>query len=123
MAMRCLIVDDSPYFLDAASALLEGEGFAVVGVAATTAEALRQVRDLEPDVALVDVDLGNESGLELVRRIQSETNLDPSRVILISSYAEEDVADLIGATPASFLSKSRLSARTIRAILGHTGAP
>jgi len=93
----------------------------VVGVASTTAEALRRVQDVKPDVALVDVELGNESGFDLVRRIRSETSLDPSRVILISTYTDEDLGDLITDAPAAaFLSKSRLSARAIREILGDT---
>jgi len=122
MALRCLIVDDSSHFLTAARALLEREGIAVVGVASTSAEALRRAEELRPDVALLDVDLGNESGFELARRLASETSLEPSSVILISTYAEEDFADLIAASPAAgFLSKSNLSARAIREILGATG--
>jgi len=121
MALRCLIVDDCRYFLDAARDLLEREGLAVVGVASTIAEALRRVQDIKPDVALVDVELGNECGFDLARRIRSETSLDPSRVILISTYANEDLEDLITDAPAAaFLSKSRLSARAIREILGDT---
>ena len=121
MVLRCLIVDDSPHFLDAARALLEREGLAVVGVASTSAEALRRVQDVKPDVALIDVELGNESGFDLARRIRSDTSLDPSRVILISTYADEDLGDLVTDAPAAaFLSKSRLSARAIREILGDT---
>ena len=122
MALRCLIVDDSSHFLTAARALLEREGIAVVGVASTSAEALRRAEELRPDVALLDIDLGNESGFELARRLASETSLEPSSVILISTYAEEDLVDLIAASPAAgFLSKSHLSARAIREILGSTG--
>jgi CheY-like chemotaxis protein len=122
MALRCLIVDDSSHFVTAACALLEREGIAVVGVASTSAEALRRAEELRPDVALLDVDLGNESGFELARRLASETSLEPSSVILISTYAEEDLVDLIAASPAAgFLSKSHLSARAIREILGSTG--
>jgi CheY-like chemotaxis protein len=121
MALRCLIVDDSPRFLEAARGLLEREGVAVVGVASTSAEALRRAEELKPDVTLVDVDLGHESGFELVRRLHSQTSLDWSRAILISSYAEEDFEDLIPASPAAgFLCKSDLSARAIRKILGIT---
>jgi DNA-binding NarL/FixJ family response regulator len=121
MVLRCFIVDDSPHFLAAAQALLERDGFAVVGVASTTEEALRRVQDVEPDVVLVDVDLGSESGFDLVRQFQRETTLDQSRVILISTYAEEDLGDLVKAAPAAaFLSKSRLSADAIRRILGDT---
>jgi DNA-binding NarL/FixJ family response regulator len=118
MALRCLIVDDNPQFLDSARSFLEREGLVVVGVASTVADALRRVQDIKPDVVLVDVNLGNESGFDLARRIQSETALDPSTVILISTHAEDDLADLVADAPAAgFLSKSRLSADAIREIL------
>jgi DNA-binding NarL/FixJ family response regulator len=125
MVLRCFIVDDSPQFLAAAQTLLERDGLTVVGAASTTEEALRQVEDADPDVVLVDVDLGDESGFEVVRRFQQETSLDQSTVILISTYAEEDLGELVRSAPvAAFLSKSRLSAGAIRRILGHTeGAP
>jgi len=61
MDLRCLIVDDSRRFLEAARSLLEREGIAVVGVASTSAEALRRAEELKPDVALVDVDLGGRA--------------------------------------------------------------
>jgi CheY-like chemotaxis protein len=121
MALRCFIVDDSPHFLAAARTLLERDGLVVVGAASTTDEALRRVEDAEPDVVLVDVDLGGESGFEVVRRFQRETSLDQSRVILISTYAEEDLGELVRSAPAAaFLSKSRLSADAIRRILDDT---
>ena len=119
MVLRCFIVDDSRHFLAAAQALLEREGFSVVGVASTSEDALRRVEAAEPDVVLVDVDLGGESGFELVGRFQRETELDRSKVILISTYSEEDLGDLVTAAPvAAFLSKTQLSGRAIRRILG-----
>jgi DNA-binding NarL/FixJ family response regulator len=122
MPLHCLIVDDSPQFLRAARALLEREGIAVVGVASTGDEALRRVEELAPDVTLLDVDLGGESGFDLARRLQRETGLEPSSVILISTYAQEDFADLIATCPAAgFLSKRDLSARAVRELLGGTG--
>jgi DNA-binding NarL/FixJ family response regulator len=114
--LRCLIVDDNRRFLDAARGLLEREGLAVVGVASTTAEALHQVQELQPDVTLVDIDLGGESGFELVRRLADRA---PLRMILVSTHAEQDYADLIAASPAiGFIPKSVLSAAAIRALLG-----
>ncbi len=65
MVLRCVIVDDSARFLEAARALLEREGVDVVGVASTIAEALRLVDEVRPDVTLVDIDLGAESGFDL----------------------------------------------------------
>jgi DNA-binding NarL/FixJ family response regulator len=121
MMLRCLIVDDSPHFLEAARGLLERQGMTVVGVASTSADALQRARELRPDVTLVDIDLGGESGLELARRLHHEAGPAPVRVILVSTHAEEDYAELIAASPAvGFLSKSTLSAGAIRELLaGH----
>jgi DNA-binding NarL/FixJ family response regulator len=60
-----LIVDDSWLFLEAARDRLEREGLRVVGVAATSAEALRRAEELRPEVVLVDVALGVRAGLSL----------------------------------------------------------
>ena len=119
--LRCLIVDDSPRFLDAARGLLEGQGLTVVGVASTGAEALRRGEELRPDVTLLDLDLGGESGLELVRRLYGQAGAAPPPVILISTHAEQDYAELIAASPAiGFLAKTALSADAIRDLLaGH----
>jgi DNA-binding NarL/FixJ family response regulator len=115
MVLRCLIVDDSPRFLDAARGLLEREGVAVVGVASSGAEALQRVADLRPDVTLVDIDLGGQSGFEVVRRLNREAS---TCAILISTHAEEDYADLIAASPAlGFLAKTTLSAGAIHDLL------
>jgi CheY-like chemotaxis protein len=64
-----LIVDDNWLFLEAARDRLEREGLRVVGVAASSAEALRRVEELRPEVVLVDLMLGSESGFELARRL------------------------------------------------------
>jgi DNA-binding NarL/FixJ family response regulator len=121
MDLRCVIVDDSARFLAAARALLEREGVAVVGVASTIAEALRLVDELRPDITLVDIDLGAESGFDLASRLARDGGRGPSRAILISTHAESDFADLIDSSPAvGFLSKSDLSAEAIRAILNES---
>jgi CheY-like chemotaxis protein len=119
MELRCLIVDDSPRFLDAARGLLEREGVSVVGVAMSGAEALDRVAELRPDVTLVDIDLGGQSGFDVVRRLNREAELAPIYAILISTHSEEDYADLIAASPAlGFLSKTTLSGCAIRDLLG-----
>jgi two-component system, NarL family, nitrate/nitrite response regulator NarL len=117
MTLRSLIVDDSSHFLAAASDLLEREGIAVVGVASTSDEAVQLVDELQPDVALVDIDLGEESGFDVALRLAGER----SRVVLISAYHEKDFADLIEASPAiGFVSKSDLSASSIYEVVGRT---
>jgi DNA-binding NarL/FixJ family response regulator len=117
MPIRALIVDDNQAFLEAARMLLEREGLTVAGLAATRAEALRQAETLRPDVGLVDLMLGDESGLELARRLVEDAGVGAT-VILISTRAEEEVADLITGSPAAaFLPKAELSAGAIRGIV------
>jgi DNA-binding NarL/FixJ family response regulator len=114
--VQCVIVDDSFGFLEAARALLEREGLAVVGVAATRSDAVRRVGELRPEVVLVDIDLGGDSGFEVARQI---VDVAPTTVILISTHAEDDFADLIAESPAAgFISKSELSASAIEELLG-----
>jgi DNA-binding NarL/FixJ family response regulator len=121
MPMRSLIVDDNESFIEVARTFLEQDGLSVVGVAATTAEALRQVETLSPDVILVDIFLGAESGLELAARL-ARTVYKPA-VILISTHAEDDVSSLISGSGATgFLPKAELSADAVRRIVnGHDG--
>jgi len=118
MILRCVIVDDSPDVLRAASELLEREGIAVVGVATTGAEAVRLVEELAPDVTLVDIDLGAESGFDLARRLALARDGAGSRSILVSTHDEADFASLIEGSPAlGFLPKPDLSAKAIRRLL------
>jgi DNA-binding NarL/FixJ family response regulator len=118
MALRSLIVDDNAGFLAAARALLEREGIAVVGVASSCAEAVQLAGKLRPDVALVDIDLGEESGFDVARRLAGAGGPVLSPVVLISAYPEGDFADLIAASPAvGFLSKSDFSATNIHEVL------
>lgn len=119
MTVRCLVVDDSARFLAAARVLLERQGMTVVGVASSSAEALERIAELRPDVTLVDVQLGEESGLELARRLVRERAVPPSRLILMSGREPEDLADPTAErVVAGFLVKSELSAAAIRVLLG-----
>jgi DNA-binding NarL/FixJ family response regulator len=114
MPLRCLIVDDNSLFLEGASDLLRREGLDVVGVASNGAEAIRLVTELQPDVTLVDIDLGDEDGFELTQRL-NDISAASSKVILVSTHSEDDFAHLIAASPAvGFVSKARLSAQAIR---------
>jgi CheY-like chemotaxis protein len=121
MPLRCLLVDDNDAFLQAASALLEREGLTVAEVASSIAEAVRKARALHPDVVLVDIGLGDESGFDLARLLTPDGRGDSVAVILISAQSEVDYAELIAESPAAgFLAKSELSARRITRILGGT---
>jgi DNA-binding NarL/FixJ family response regulator len=115
VSIRCLIVDDNDSFLEAARVLLERQGLTVAGVATTGAEALRQAETLRPDVVLVDISLGEESGFDLARRLVDDDLGSEATVLLISTRAEDDVADLIAESPAAgFVPKAELSASAIR---------
>jgi DNA-binding NarL/FixJ family response regulator len=117
-----LIVDDNPGFLRAARALLKREGLRVIGVASTGEEAVRSAAELRPDVILLDIDLGAESGFDVARRLFDDTDVDPGRLILISAHAQDDFADLIEASPAvGFLVKHALSATAIETLLQAPG--
>ena len=121
MTLRSLLVDDNACFLAAARELLEREGIEVVGVASTIADAARLAGSLRPDVCLVDIDLGEESGFDLARQL-AERGDRSGRVVLISAYPERDFTDMVADSPAiGFLAKSDLSATHIRAILAKHG--
>src|SRR5688500_16385669 len=94
VALRCLIVDDNPGFLDAARALLEQEGLRVVGVACTGAEAVRRAAELRPDVTLLDIDLGEDNGFEVARQLVDDPRVHSGHVILVSAYTEDEFFDL-----------------------------
>jgi DNA-binding NarL/FixJ family response regulator len=116
VSLRCLIVDDSSLFLEGAVDLLTREGLDVVGVASDAAGAIRLATELQPDVTLVDVDLGDEDGFELAERLHAISGAP--KVILVSTHAEEDLAHLVERSPTlGFIAKTRLSAQAIRDLL------
>jgi DNA-binding NarL/FixJ family response regulator len=126
VAFGVVIVDDNPLFLETARDLLEREGLRVVGLATTAAQALQRAAELRPDIVLVDISLGDESGFDVARRLAEHDRSGETAVILISTHSEADFADLIAESPAAgFLPKEDLSAHAIRRIVdgGQPGAP
>ena len=120
--LRALIVDDNERFLDVARSSL-GRELDVVGTAMSSAEALRQTEELRPNVVLVDVGLGPESGFDLAARLAEEFPELELRIVMISTRSEEDYVELIESSPAvGFLSKSRLSAAAVRALVARPAA-
>jgi DNA-binding NarL/FixJ family response regulator len=114
--MRYLLVDDNEPFLAASRTLLSREGVDVVGTATTAAECVRAAEELDPDVILVDVDLGAESGLALADRLAGA----PAGwgVIFMSTHSAEDYAELAAEAGAlGFLAKSELCRDTVEAIV------
>ena len=117
MAMSVLIVDDHPSFRSSAGALLESEGFRVLGVAEDGAAAMRLARELAPDLVLLDVQLPDSDGFELAGRLTR--NGGAPAVILVSSRDRDDLGRQLARSGArGFIPKSELSAARIRELLG-----
>lgn len=118
--MRLLIVDDNASFLDGARGLLEIEGLDVVAVARDAATAAALAQSARPDVALVDVELGDDSGITLAQALaRADERL---RIILISAYPEEDLPGIVEQSAAlGFIDKSLLSRAAIERLLGGAG--
>ena len=115
--LRCLIVDDSLTFRDAARRILERDGLVVVGMASAVAEGLSSARTLKPDVTLVDVHLGAESGFDLARKLREEQRATGAIVVLISAHPERELLERQAETSAdAFVAKSALSGAAIRAV-------
>ncbi len=119
--LSCLIVDDSAKFLASAVRLFSQQGLDVVGVASSGAGAFPLARELRPDVVLVDVELGDEDGIELGRRLTSA--VPPMRVIFISLRDRDQLAELMAGSGAiGFLRKDALDAGAIADLLSHHDA-
>jgi len=111
-----LIVDDHPSFRATARALLEAEGFVVVGEAEDGAGAIATVRRLRPDVVLLDVQLPDSDGFAIAARLTG--NGDAPAVILTSSRDGSDFGPLVAESGArGFVPKAELSGAALSALL------
>jgi DNA-binding NarL/FixJ family response regulator len=112
-----LIVDDHDGFRESARALLEAEGFAVVGGAADGAAALAAVERLRPEVVLLDVQLPDVDGFAVAEQLAAVPG--PPRVVLISSRDAAAYGPRLAAAPAcGFLAKRELSGASLAALVG-----
>jgi DNA-binding NarL/FixJ family response regulator len=115
-----LIVDDHPAFRGWARAVLQAEGFAVVGEAADGAAAIRAAAALRPDVVLLDVQLPDMDGFQVAERLRGDGAGGAG--VLVSSRDAADYGTRISASPAAgFLAKADLSGAALAALLDGTG--
>jgi DNA-binding NarL/FixJ family response regulator len=111
-----LIVDDHEGFRRSAGALLDAEGFEVVGEAPDGPAAIEAVGRLQPDVVLLDIQLPGADGLDVAEQLAAGTN--PPMVVLISSREAAAYGPRLRRTPArGFLQKGELSGAAIAALL------
>ena len=117
MARTVLIVDDHAAFRESASALLEAEGFHVVGQAADGPEAVAQTERLRPEVVLLDIQLPGVDGFAVDKDLAGLS--EAPRVVLISSRDASAYGQRLGeASARGFISKRELSGEALAALVG-----
>jgi DNA-binding NarL/FixJ family response regulator len=119
---RVLIVDDHPSFRASARRVLEADDYAVVGEAADLASGREKVRELHPELVLLDVHLPDGDGCDLAAELTSSD--DPPAVVMVSSRPAEEIAPRAQASGAAgFVAKAELSGDAIAALLAGPTAP
>jgi DNA-binding NarL/FixJ family response regulator len=117
MARTVLIVDDHAPFRAQARALLQLEGFEVVGEAADAQSALDAIRRLRPNVVLLDIQLPDLDGFEVARRLAQAG--DPPAIVLVSSRDRSAYRRRLAESSArGFITKSDLSGASLAALVG-----
>jgi DNA-binding NarL/FixJ family response regulator len=117
MAETVLIVDDHAPFRALARALLQLEGFEVVGEAADARSALDAVARLRPSVVVLDVQLPDLDGFEVARRLAQAG--DPPAIVLVSTRDSSSYRRRLADSPArGFIPKSDLSGAAVAALVG-----
>ena len=116
-----VIVEDHPMLVDAEEALLTQEGFQVTGTANSGTEAIRMIAEQGPDVVVLDLELADVDGLDLLHEIV--TRHPETRVVVYSGTpSKERVDEALEAGAAAFVRKAGNPADLVSAIYQVTGA-
>jgi len=116
MGLRILLVDDHEVVRVGVRALIERQpGMEVVGEAGTVGEAVRQAKDLTPDVVVLDIRLPGGSGLDACRQIKADR--PETRIIILTSFPDDEmIFDAIGCGAEGYVLKEIGSSELIRAL-------
>jgi DNA-binding NarL/FixJ family response regulator len=118
VATRVLIVDDHPSFRASARAILEADGFDVIGEAGSGASALEAIQELGPDVVLLDVQLPDMTGFDICRVVEGTGDGPGPAIVLVSSRDVDDFGELVDSSCArGFVAKADLSGEAIAALI------
>jgi DNA-binding NarL/FixJ family response regulator len=116
MGPTVVIVDDHAGFRSSARALLEAEGFDVVGEAGDGASALTVIDLLRPHIVLLDIQLPDIDGFEIAERLAGVG--DPPAVVLVSTREASAYRRRLARSPArGFIAKSELSGNALSALV------
>ena len=112
--VKVLVVDDQDPFRRAMAAVVEAtDGFVVVGAVASGEESVEAVRNLQPDLVLMDVNLPVMSGVDATREIRG---LDGSAVVVLLSTYDEDEFDQADCGAAAYVSKALFSPERLQQV-------
>jgi DNA-binding NarL/FixJ family response regulator len=116
MSRRILIVDDHQGFRASARRMLEAGGFEVVGEAADGAAAVNAVRDLLPDLVLLDVQLPDANGVDLAGRLRDD-GAGPAVILTSSRPADQLPPELATSGALGFIPKDELTPAAITGLV------
>lgn len=112
MARTVLLVDDYPGSRACARKLLEADGFDVVGEAENGTAAIAAVRELKPEIVVLDVQLPDIDGFEVTKRLRSDGSAPT--IVLVSSRDRSDYGDVVSSCGADgFIPKAEFSASAL----------
>jgi len=115
MKRRILLADDHPMFRQGLKALLEKEGFDIVAEAANGHQAVTLSRQLEPDIAVLDIGMPLLNGIDAARQINKQAS--DTQVILLTMYEEEAyVLEALRAGVRGYVLKAQAAADLLSAI-------
>ncbi len=116
--IRVFLADDHPIVRKGIHDLLEAsEGIKVIGEAPTGEQALQMIKTLQPDIMIVDIELPDISGIDVVNRINEEEI--PIKVLVLSSYDDREyIAQMLSLGVSGYLIKDEVPEAIVEALHG-----